>query len=165
LSRRDATLQACRLRLRPILMTSFAFILGVVPLLVGTGAGSEMRRQLGIAVFSGMLGVTLFGIFLTPVFFNVIEWFIDHGFAGREWPGTAGRVLRLPLHAVRTAFFWPVLQLSRALNRTRTEAKKRPHAPAANGAADRLGREAKRPPMAGPNGDGVEESPSLAEQK
>ncbi len=69
----DATLEACRLRLRPILMTSFAFILGVVPLVIATGAGSEMRRVLGTAVFSGMLGVTLFGIFLTPVFFWVIE--------------------------------------------------------------------------------------------
>lgn len=64
---------ACRLRLRPILMTSFAFILGVVPLVVATGAGAEMRRALGTAVFSGMLGVTLFGLFLTPVFFSVID--------------------------------------------------------------------------------------------
>ena len=62
-----------RLRLRPILMTSFAFILGVVPLVVADGAGAEMRRSLGTAVFSGMLGVTLFGIFLTPVFFYVIQ--------------------------------------------------------------------------------------------
>jgi multidrug efflux pump len=77
LSRREATLAACKLRLRPILMTSFAFILGVVPLLLGHGAGSEMRRVLGIAVFSGMLGVTLFGIFLTPVFFYVIESFVE----------------------------------------------------------------------------------------
>ena len=61
--------QQCRLRLRPILMTSLAFILGVVPLVVAEGAGAEMRRTLGLAVFSGMLGVTLFGIFLTPVFF------------------------------------------------------------------------------------------------
>ena len=76
-SRREATLEACRLRLRPILMTSFAFILGVIPLLVGTGAGFEMRRTLGVAVFSGMLGVTLFGIFLTPVFFYVIEWLAE----------------------------------------------------------------------------------------
>ena len=75
MSRHEATLEACRLRLRPILMTSFAFILGVVPLLISTGAGAEMRRTLGTAVFSGMLGVTFFGIFLTPVFFNVIEWF------------------------------------------------------------------------------------------
>jgi multidrug efflux pump len=71
----EATLEACRLRLRPILMTSFAFILGVVPLVIATGAGAEMRRSLGVAVFSGMLGVTLFGIFLTPVFYYVIQWF------------------------------------------------------------------------------------------
>jgi multidrug efflux pump len=71
--RREATLTACRLRLRPIIMTSLAFILGVVPLVVARGAGAEMRRTLGIAVFSGMLGVTLFGIFLTPIFFYVID--------------------------------------------------------------------------------------------
>jgi multidrug efflux pump len=71
--RREATLEACRLRLRPIIMTSFAFILGVVPLLLAQGAGAEMRRTLGTAVFSGMLGVTAFGIFLTPVFFYVID--------------------------------------------------------------------------------------------
>jgi multidrug efflux pump subunit AcrB len=70
----EATLAACRLRLRPIMMTSFAFILGVVPLVLSVGAGAEMRRTLGTAVFSGMLGVTLFGIFLTPVFFFVIGW-------------------------------------------------------------------------------------------
>ena len=74
-SRREATLEACRLRLRPILMTSFAFIFGVVPLVIAEGAGAEMRRSLGTAVFSGMLGVTLFGIFLTPVFYYVIQWF------------------------------------------------------------------------------------------
>jgi len=73
----QATLDACRLRLRPIIMTSFAFILGVVPLMIGQGAGAEMRRTLGIAVFWGMLGVTLFGILLTPVFFCVIQWFAD----------------------------------------------------------------------------------------
>ncbi|WP_010586723.1 efflux RND transporter permease subunit [Schlesneria paludicola] len=73
LNRRDATLEACRLRLRPIIMTSFAFILGVVPLMIGSGAGFEMRQTLGVAVFAGMLGVTLFGIFLTPVFFYVIQ--------------------------------------------------------------------------------------------
>ncbi len=76
-SRFEATLAACRLRLRPIMMTSFAFILGVVPLVVSSGAGAEMRRTLGIAVFSGMLGVTMFGIFLTPVFYYVIQWFAD----------------------------------------------------------------------------------------
>jgi multidrug efflux pump len=71
--RLEATLEACKLRLRPIMMTSFAFILGVVPLAVAVGAGAEMRRTLGTAVFSGMLGVTAFGIFLTPVFFFVIQ--------------------------------------------------------------------------------------------
>jgi multidrug efflux pump subunit AcrB len=75
--RRQATLEACRLRLRPILMTSFAFILGVVPLVIAQGAGAEMRKALGVAVFSGMLGVTFFGIFLTPVFYFVIQWFAE----------------------------------------------------------------------------------------
>ena len=59
------------------MMTSFAFILGVVPLMISAGAGAEMRQTLGTAVFSGMLGVTLFGIFLTPVFYYVIQWFSD----------------------------------------------------------------------------------------
>jgi multidrug efflux pump len=72
-SRFDATQEASQLRLRPILMTSFAFIFGVIPLIVARGAGAEMRASLGTAVFSGMLGVTLFGIFLTPVFFYVIQ--------------------------------------------------------------------------------------------
>ncbi len=69
----SAVIEACQLRLRPILMTSLAFILGVVPLVFATGAGAEMRRALGTAVFSGMLGVTLFGVFLTPVFFLVVD--------------------------------------------------------------------------------------------
>jgi multidrug efflux pump len=68
----DATEESSRLRLRPIIMTSFAFILGVVPLVISHGAGAEMRRSLGLAVFSGMLGVTFFGIMLTPIFYNVI---------------------------------------------------------------------------------------------
>jgi multidrug efflux pump len=72
---REAVTEATRLRLRPILMTSFAFIFGVVPLVIAQGAGAEMRRSLGVAVFSGMLGVTLFGIFLTPVFYYVLGWF------------------------------------------------------------------------------------------
>ena len=76
-SRAEATLDACELRLRPIIMTSMAFILGVVPLITSVGAGSEMRKTLGVAVFSGMLGVTLFGIFLTPVFYFVIQWASD----------------------------------------------------------------------------------------
>ena len=73
LDRRQAVLAACELRLRPILMTSFAFILGVLPLILSSGAGAEMRRTLGTAVFSGMIGVTFFGIFLTPIFFVFID--------------------------------------------------------------------------------------------
>jgi multidrug efflux pump len=76
-SRVEAVVEACRLRLRPILMTSFAFILGVLPLVRATGAGSEMRRALGVAVFSGMLGVTAFGLFFTPVFYYCIRWLGD----------------------------------------------------------------------------------------
>lgn len=77
LGRFEATISASKLRLRPILMTSFAFILGVMPLVISVGAGSEMRVILGIAVLSGMLGVTIFGIFLTPVFYYVIRWFAE----------------------------------------------------------------------------------------
>ncbi|HLJ95579.1 MAG TPA: multidrug efflux RND transporter permease subunit [Gemmataceae bacterium] len=106
LSRSEATLQACRLRLRPILMTSFAFILGVVPLLVGMGAGYEMRRTLGTAVFSGMLGVTLFGIFLTPVFFNVIEWFVDTPLFASRGAHLVGRVLQYMLAITTLGLAW-----------------------------------------------------------
>nr|WP_298108019.1 efflux RND transporter permease subunit [uncultured Pseudomonas sp.] len=72
-----AVLEACRLRLRPILMTSFAFIMGVVPLVISTGAGAEMRHAMGVAVFSGMLGVTFFGLLLTPVFYVLIRAFVE----------------------------------------------------------------------------------------
>ena len=85
--RLEATTEACRLRLRPILMTSFAFILGVVPLVIAFGAGAEMRRTLGMAVFSGMLGVTFFGIFLTPVFYYVISGFGSPAGAKLDSPG------------------------------------------------------------------------------
>jgi len=68
-----AALEAARLRLRPILMTSIAFIMGVVPLVLASGAGAEMRHAIGIAVFSGMLGVTFFGLFLTPVFYVLLR--------------------------------------------------------------------------------------------
>ena len=73
----DAVLEACRLRLRPILMTSFAFIMGVVPLVLSSGAGSEMRHAMGVAVFSGMLGVTFFGLLLTPVFYVLIRRYVE----------------------------------------------------------------------------------------
>jgi multidrug efflux pump len=82
-----AAVQACRLRLRPILMTSFAFILGVAPLMLATGAGAEMRQALGTAVFSGMLGVTFFGLLFTPVFYVVIMGFVER--RERKQPSTA----------------------------------------------------------------------------
>jgi multidrug efflux pump len=72
-SPKEAAIEASRLRLRPILMTSMAFIMGVVPLVTSTGAGAEMRSAMGIAVFAGMIGVTAFGIFLTPVFYVVVR--------------------------------------------------------------------------------------------
>ncbi|HEX4592532.1 MAG TPA: efflux RND transporter permease subunit, partial [Gemmataceae bacterium] len=91
----DAAVEAARVRLRPILMTSFAFILGVFPLVIARGAGAEMRRTLGTAVFAGMIGVTLFGIFLTPVFFYVIRRLTGRGPAApvAEMPSVA-----VPLH-------------------------------------------------------------------
>jgi multidrug efflux pump len=83
----EAAIEACRLRLRPILMTSFAFIMGVIPLVTASGAGSEMRQAIGVAVFSGMLGVTFFGLFLTPVFFVTIEaWLEKRRNVGTEPP-------------------------------------------------------------------------------
>jgi multidrug efflux pump len=91
-SRREATLEACKLRLRPIVMTSFAFILGVLPLLISHGAGAEMRRTLGTAVFSGMVGVTLFGIVLTPVFFYTIDWLGESRLFQARFVRRAGRV-------------------------------------------------------------------------
>ena len=68
-----AAIEAAGLRLRPILMTSLAFIMGVVPLALASGAGAEMRQAIGVAVFAGMLGVTLFGLFLTPVFYVLVQ--------------------------------------------------------------------------------------------
>ena len=79
-----AVLEACRLRLRPILMTSFAFVMGVVPLVFSSGAGAEMRHAMGVAVFSGMLGVTFFGLLLTPVFYVLIRNFVERSEARRS---------------------------------------------------------------------------------
>ncbi|GAB3479146.1 efflux RND transporter permease subunit [Azotobacter salinestris] len=79
-----AVLEACRLRLRPILMTSIAFIMGVVPLVLSSGAGAEMRHAMGVAVFSGMIGVTLFGLLLTPVFFVLVRAFVERREARRS---------------------------------------------------------------------------------
>ncbi len=86
----SAVLEACRLRLRPILMTSVAFIMGVVPLVFSSGAGAEMRHAMGVAVFSGMLGVTFFGLLLTPVFYVLIRRFVERGEARK-----AERALKL----------------------------------------------------------------------
>ena len=72
LSHLEAILESCRMRLRPILMTSIAFTAGVIPLVLATGAGAEMRHAMGNAVFSGMIGVTVFGLLFTPVFYMLV---------------------------------------------------------------------------------------------
>ena len=82
----EAAIEAARLRLRPILMTSFAFIFGVIPLIIATGAGAEMRQALGTVVFFGMIGVTFFGVFLTPVFYTVIRYLTDRQPVPTETP-------------------------------------------------------------------------------
>jgi len=89
LDRFAAAAHAARVRLRPILMTSFAFILGVAPLVIATGAGAEARRALGTAVFAGMIGVTVFGLLLTPAFYVICRRLS----LGRQ-PSTAGRATR-----------------------------------------------------------------------
>ncbi|MBT2749128.1 MULTISPECIES: multidrug efflux RND transporter permease subunit [unclassified Lysobacter] len=83
----EAALEACRLRLRPIVMTSIAFIAGTVPLLFGQGAGSEVRAATGVTVFAGMLGVTLFGLFLTPVFYVALRKWVSRRAMGKERAG------------------------------------------------------------------------------
>jgi multidrug efflux pump len=89
-SRVEAAIEAAGLRLRPILMTSFAFIMGVLPLVFSTGAGAEMRHAMGVAVFSGMLGVTLFGLLLTPVFYVVIQGLAERRRIGTPAPAVRG---------------------------------------------------------------------------
>ena len=90
--RLEAVIEACRLRLRPILMTSFAFILGVLPLVVSSGSGSEMRQAVGVAVFFGMLGVTLFGLIFTPIFYMVVRNLADGKNEGKPTRMTAAVV-------------------------------------------------------------------------
>jgi multidrug efflux pump len=117
---REATLESCRLRLRPIVMTSTAFILGVVPLLFAHGAGAEMRQSLGVAVFSGMLGVTLFGLLLTPVFFYVIDTLAESHLLADPRVRRAGRILLMitvPVVGLR--------ELSRAARRVREARRSR----------------------------------------
>ena len=93
-SRQDAAVQAARTRLRPILMTSFAFILGVLPLVLATGAGAEMRQALGTAVFFGMLGVTLFGLLFTPVFYVLVRAMAGWGERRRSAQRSQGEALK-----------------------------------------------------------------------
>ncbi|HEY7309983.1 MAG TPA: efflux RND transporter permease subunit [Gemmataceae bacterium] len=136
LSRRDAALAACQLRLRPILMTSFAFILGVVPLLVGHGAGAEMRKTLGVAVFSGMLGVTLFGIFLTPVFFYVIEGIAEAPLFVAARTRLIGKVVLYLVGILTLGIPWIlVLLLGMALRRRATDGVSTPARSASEGGA------------------------------
>jgi multidrug efflux pump len=113
-SRREATLAACRLRLRPIIMTSLAFVLGVVPLIISQGAGAEMRRTLGTAVFSGMLGVTLFGIVLTPVFFSTIDWLGN----SRLFGSRSARLIGAVAIGALTLGFWQLRRATAALHRS-----------------------------------------------
>jgi multidrug efflux pump len=124
----EATTVACRLRLRPILMTSLAFILGVWPLVVAHGAGSEMRQALGLAVFAGMLGVTIFGIFLTPVFFYVIQGFGDLAVMKSPLARRLGFALFLLLNI-------PLLGMPVLLIAVLGHALKKPHTPHAPPAA------------------------------
>jgi multidrug efflux pump len=115
---REATLESCRLRLRPIIMTSMAFILGVIPLLLAHGAGAEMRRSLGMAVFSGMLGVTLFGIVLTPVFFYIIDTLSESPFFSSPIVRGIGRILLLVLTAGTLWLFFRLAELAGGGSRT-----------------------------------------------
>ncbi len=92
----DAVVEASRLRLRPIVMTSCAFVLGVVPLVIGTGAGAEMRRALGVAMFCGMLGVTVFGVVLTPAFYYLIRRTGQMRFFANPWVQRVGALLMGP---------------------------------------------------------------------
>jgi hypothetical protein len=118
----DAAIEAARLRLRPILMTSFAFIFGVIPLIVATGAGAEMRQALGTVVFFGMIGVTFFGVFLTPVFYTTIRRLSDHRLVPAERPvrslpayaaGGEGQTCGSSFDWVKAVMARPVFGLSR----------------------------------------------------
>src|SRR5205807_1771039 len=126
-------------------------ILGVVPLLVGHGAGSEMRRTLGVAVFSGMLGVTLFGIFLTPVFFYVIEGLAETPLFAGERVRHVGKVLLYVVGVLTLGIPWLlVLVLGRGLRRRGAAVSARPVPLAADGAAANGNGQEKAP-----NGDGA----------
>jgi multidrug efflux pump len=125
---REATIEACRLRLRPIIMTSMAFILGVVPLLFASGAGAEMRQSLGVAVFSGMIGVTFFGIMLTPVFFYTIDSVAESRFFSHPVVRKVGRVLLvtlLPIVILPSLFAFSYRKISARLAKPTERSAKR----------------------------------------
>jgi multidrug efflux pump len=102
---RTAVLEACTLRFRPIMMTSVAFILGVLPLAMATGAGAEMRQALGVAVLGGMVGVTLFGIFLTPIFFAIVDRLTNTHLLSHRWVRAASAAA---LYVIRLRFLPPL---------------------------------------------------------
>jgi multidrug efflux pump len=123
---REATLESCRLRLRPIIMTSLAFILGVIPLLIAHGAGAEMRQSLGMAVFSGMIGVTFFGVLLTPVFFYLIDTLSEsHIFASP----LVRRIGGITLGIITLSYVWRP-------SRWKVSSRARPESPDSKSAAD-----------------------------
>ncbi|MHC5537745.1 efflux RND transporter permease subunit [Singulisphaera rosea] len=113
-SRGDAVVEASRLRLRPIVMTSIAFILGVVPLVFATGSGAEMRRALGTAVFSGMIGVTVFGLFFTPVCFIVVDRLAEGRLLRATWMRRLGRSL---LDLIRLRPLWSLASMVTGVRR------------------------------------------------
>jgi len=126
MSAREAALEACKLRLRPIIMTSVAFILGALPMVLAKGAGAEMRRMLGTAVFSGMIGVTLFGIFLTPVFFITVDhlqYWTNWRF---PWLGQLNRGVLWVLSFGYLRSFFQMMAARR--NQLRTNSKRQPPA-------------------------------------
>jgi multidrug efflux pump len=108
---RTAVLEACALRFRPIMMTSVAFILGVAPLAMATGAGAEMRQALGVAVLGGMVGVTLFGVFLTPVFFALVDCLTHSRIATHPWVQAASNTA---LYVLRFRFVPPLASAAQA---------------------------------------------------
>ena len=141
--RTRATLHACELRLRPIMMTSFAFILGVVPLVFSHGAGAEMRQALGTAVFAGMLGVTMFGIILTPVFFFVIDRLTDTHLLQNRYVRAAGQFTLdfLRMRQLRRGIVWSWKAANEAIQKRAAGRKSRrtPAASGQNGAAHGTG--------------------------
>jgi multidrug efflux pump len=108
---RTAVLEACKLRYRPIMMTSVAFMLGVLPLAAARGAGSEMRQAIGVAVLGGMLGVTIFGVVLTPVFFAVVDRATHGRFASHPWVIAAGNGV---MYILRLKFVPSLVRAARA---------------------------------------------------